>query len=76
MSMEKIISVVGAGHVSGIVKALESNEAIDLKEIEIIPPSSLVTILIGWGIPAVIIASILFIGYSKGLNEAGENALF
>lgn len=73
---EKVISVVGAGHISGIVKALESNKVIDLKEIEIIPPSSLVTKIIGWGIPAIIIASILFIGYSKGLNEAGDNALF
>jgi pheromone shutdown-related protein TraB len=73
---EKIVSVVGAGHVNGIVNALESNEEIDLKKIEVIPPSSPITKIIGWGIPVIIIASILFIGYSKGLNEAGDNALF
>jgi len=73
---EKIVSVVGAGHVNGIVHALESNEDIDLKKIEVIPPSSPITKIIGWGIPVVIIGSILFIGYSKGLNEAGDNALF
>jgi pheromone shutdown-related protein TraB len=73
---EKIVSVVGAGHVNGIIKSLESNDKIDLKTIEVIPKQSPVTKIIGWGIPAVIIASILFIGYSKGLNEAGDNALF
>jgi pheromone shutdown-related protein TraB len=73
---EKIVSVVGAGHVNGIVNALESNEEIDLKKIEVIPPSSPITKIIGWGIPIVIIGSILFIGYNKGLNEAGDNALF
>jgi pheromone shutdown-related protein TraB len=73
---EKIVSVVGAGHVRGIIKFLESNEKVDLKKIEIIPKPSPVMKIIGWGIPAIIIASILFIGYSKGLNEAGDNALF
>ncbi|MGB5528990.1 MAG: TraB/GumN family protein [Ignavibacteriaceae bacterium] len=72
----KIVSVVGAGHVKGIINVLENDEKIDLKEIEIIPNPSPVTKIIGWGIPAVIIASILFIGYSKGLSEAGDNALF
>lgn len=73
---EKIISIVGAGHVNGIIKSLESDDKIDLKEIEVIPKPSPVTKIIGWGIPAIIIGSILFIGYSKGLNEAGDNALF
>ncbi|MGB5288131.1 MAG: TraB/GumN family protein, partial [Ignavibacteriaceae bacterium] len=72
----KIVSVVGAGHVKGIINVLENDEKIDLKEIEIIPNPSPVTKIIGWGIPAIIIAPILFIGYSKGLSEAGDNALF
>lgn len=73
---QKIVSVVGAGHVKGIINVLESDEKIDLKEIEIIPKPSPVAKIIGWGIPAIIIASILFIGYSKGLSEAGDNAIF
>jgi pheromone shutdown-related protein TraB len=73
---EKIVSVVGAGHVNGIIKSLESNDRIDLKAIEIIPKPSPAAKIIGWGIPVIIIASILYIGYSKGLNEAGDNALF
>jgi pheromone shutdown-related protein TraB len=72
----KIVSVVGAGHVNGIVKVIEDNREIDLKEIEVIPPASPVAKIIGWGIPAIIIASIIYIGYSKGLAEAGDNALY
>ncbi|MBT8378531.1 MAG: TraB/GumN family protein [Ignavibacteria bacterium] len=73
---EKIVSVVGAGHVNGIVKALKNEEEVDLNKIEVIPPSSPILKIIGWGISAVIIGSIIFIGYSKGLSEAGDNALF
>jgi pheromone shutdown-related protein TraB len=73
---DKIVSVVGAGHVNGIIKALESEVIIDLKAIEVIPKPSPVAKIIGWGIPSIIIGSILFIGYSKGLSEAGDNALF
>ena len=60
----------------GIIKALDNNEQINIKEIEEIPKPSPVAKIIGWGIPAIIIASILFIGYSKGLSEAGDNAIF
>jgi len=73
---KKIVSVVGAGHVNGIVKFLESNDDIDLKSIEIIPEPSLASKLLGWGIPFIIIASIFYIGFSQGITEAGNNALF
>jgi pheromone shutdown-related protein TraB len=73
---DKIVSVVGAGHVNGIVNVLISNEEINLREIEVIPPPSPLLKIIGWGIPLIIIASILYIGYSKGLSEAGDNAIF
>jgi pheromone shutdown-related protein TraB len=72
----KIVSVVGAGHVNGILKSLKSDAEVNLKEIEEIPPPSPVAKIIGWGIPAIIIASIIYIGFNKGLTEAGDNALF
>ena len=73
---KKIVSVVGAGHVKGILKFLESNNEIDLKSIEIIPEPSLASKSLGWGIPLIIIASIFYIGFSQGITEAGNNALF
>lgn len=72
----KIVSVVGAGHMSGIKKLLLQNKTINLDEIEKIPASSPWVKIVGWTIPVVIILSILFIGYSKGFSEAGDNALF
>jgi pheromone shutdown-related protein TraB len=73
---KKIVSVVGAGHVKGIVKFLESNDDIDLKTIEIIPEPSFFSKIMGWSIPVIIIASIFYIGFSQGISEAGNNALF
>ena len=72
----KIVSVVGAGHVKGIVQALEGDKNINLNEIEIIPPPSFLAKIIGWSLPLIIVASIFYIGYSQGIREAGENILF
>ncbi|MBV6420019.1 MAG: hypothetical protein DAHOPDDO_01245 [Ignavibacteriaceae bacterium] len=73
---KKIVSVVGAGHVKGLKKFLESNEKVDLKNIETIPKPSLLNKILGWGIPFIIVASIFYIGFSQGISEAGSNALF
>jgi len=73
----KIVSIVGAGHVNGIVTNLKNNSRkVDLSEIEKIPPPSPVVKIVGWGIPVIILASIAYIGYNKGLSEAGGNALY
>ena len=73
---KKIVSVVGAGHVNGILSHLKNEKPIDLTEIEQIPPSKPIAKIIGWGIPAVIVGSIFYIGYAKGFSEAGNNAIF
>ncbi|KAA3618694.1 MAG: TraB family protein [Calditrichaeota bacterium] len=73
---EKIVAVVGAGHVSGIIQSLENHQPRDLAEIEIIPPVSPAWKWVGWGIPVLIIASIVYIGFQKGPEAAGDNALY
>lgn len=72
----KIVAVVGAGHVQGITEALEKHKTVDLEEIEQIPPMSPMWKWIGWGIPAIILGSIGYIGLTKGAAAAGDNALF
>ena len=72
----KIVAVVGAGHVNGIIEALESNREQDLEEIEVIPPPSKMVKIIGYGVPAIIIASLAYIGFTKGADVAGDNAIF
>lgn len=73
---KKIVSVVGAGHVNGIINHFNEDQNVKLDEIEQIPPASPAVKIIGWAIPAIIIGSIIYIGMSKGLTEAGDNALF
>lgn len=73
---KKIVSVVGAGHVKGIINHFNEDHNVELENIEEIPPSSPVVKIIGWAIPTIIIGSIIYIGMSKGLTEAGDNALF
>ncbi len=73
----KIVAVVGAGHIEGIKHILndESGE-IDLSAIEVIPSASTWMKWIGWLVPAIIVGSLLYIGFNKGLNEAGSNFLY
>jgi len=73
---KKIVAVVGAGHVEGLCKTLSGDEKVNLKEVEIIPPASPATKIIGWGIPTIILGSLVYIGLQKGAEAAGDNAIF
>ncbi|MDM8532161.1 TraB/GumN family protein [Anaerolineales bacterium HSG25] len=70
-----VVSVVGAGHVEGICHALRTRSNRDLSEVEKIPSTSPIWQVIGWGIPTIILGAIAYIGYSQGLNAAGENIM-
>ena len=73
---QKVVAVVGAGHVSGIKQALVENRQDDLTAIEQVPPPSPMGKIIGWGIPAIIIGAIAYIGITQGASAAGENLLY
>jgi pheromone shutdown-related protein TraB len=72
----KIVAVVGAGHVEGIRAMLGQPGDADLDAINTVPPVSGLWKWIGWGIPAVILASLAYIGFTKGAEVAGENLLY
>ncbi|MDM8528051.1 TraB/GumN family protein [Anaerolineales bacterium HSG24] len=72
---QRIVSVVGAGHVEGICHALRTRSERDLSEVEEIPQTSFLWKVVGWGIPVIILGAIAYIGYSQGLNAAGENVI-
>jgi pheromone shutdown-related protein TraB len=72
----RIVAVVGAGHVEGICRTLHGREQVDLEELESIQPVSPVWKAVGWSIPVLIVGSIAWIGWQKGLSAAGENLLF
>lgn len=73
---ERIVAVVGAGHISGIIKHLASDNSAEIAEISTIPPVSQTFKTLGWLIPLVIIGSIIAIGIQKGASVAGANLLF
>jgi pheromone shutdown-related protein TraB len=72
----RIVAVVGAGHVEGICRTLHGREPVVLEELESIPPVSPAWKAVGWSIPALIVGSITWIGWEKGLSAAGDNLLF
>jgi pheromone shutdown-related protein TraB len=72
----RLVVVVGAGHVAGIRSALEAGARVDLAELEEIPPVSPVFKVVGWGVPALILAGLAWIGVAKGAQAAGENLWF
>jgi pheromone shutdown-related protein TraB len=75
-SGKKLVAVVGAGHVEGMHKAILADREIDLDGINTVPPVSQSWKWLGWGIPALIIGSLVAIGYTQGPEAAGDNAAF
>jgi pheromone shutdown-related protein TraB len=73
---KRTVAVVGAGHVAGICKIIEQQVSVDLEELNYIPPVSPIWKMVGWSIPLLIIGSIAWIGWQKGADAAGDNALF
>ncbi len=72
----KVVSIVGAGHAAGIVEILEGKPDINLATIEDVPSPSPVGKILGWGIPALIISAIVYIGVTQGASAAGDNLLY
>ena len=73
---DRVVAVVGAGHVSGMLDALAHDERADLPALEEVPAGSGLWKWFGWGIPVVILGAILWIGLQQGAAAAGENLLF
>lgn len=55
---DKIVAVLGAAHVPGITKEIEKEH--DLQELTKLPPKSKTPKMIGWSIPVLILAVILY----------------
>ncbi len=73
---DRIVAVVGAGHMPGIQRTLKEQQPVNVEELDVIPPVSGAWKWVGWSIPAIIVGSIIYIGFEKGAIAAGENALF
>ena len=55
---KKVVAVLGAAHVPGITKEIHKEQ--DLAKLSAIPPKSVIPKIIGWAIPVLIVALIVF----------------
>lgn len=72
----RIVAVVGAGHLAGIEKAVPEDRGPQMDAIGMVPPASPVWKVLGWGVPAAIVAVIAAIAWKKGGDVAAESILF
>jgi pheromone shutdown-related protein TraB len=68
----KIVAVVGAGHVPGILAHWE--EPIDLAALEVLPPKGKSAGLIKWILPLAIVALLVY-GFTRGGVQAGADMI-
>jgi pheromone shutdown-related protein TraB len=73
---QKVVVVVGAGHVMGMRLALEQELAVDMAEITRIPEVPTLWKVLGWALPVLIFASISAIAVNKGMEAATDSALY
>lgn len=62
-----LVVVVGAGHLPGLSRRLETGRAIDTAPLLETPPPSRALYWLGWGIPLLILGALAGIGVSQGL---------
>ncbi len=73
---DKVVAVVGAGHMRGIASIIEEDKELPSEEsISIIPKGAPIWKIIGWAIPIAIIASIIAVGVHAGAEKAGALSL-
>ncbi len=73
---KRVVAIVGAGHIEGMIASFATSNAHRLTEISRIPPVSKGYAIAGWTIPVLIIGALLTIGLQKGAAVAGENLVF
>jgi len=69
---EKVVAVVGAGHVPGIKKHWKT--PVDLDELNVVPPAGPWKHLIKWGLPLLIVA-IFAVGFFRAGPAAGAHMI-
>ncbi len=75
-SGQRIVAIVGAGHMEGIKREILQDNSELMEGISTFPPLSKGWKTVGWSIPAIIVLSLILIGFRQGASEAGANALY
>ena len=73
---QRVVAVVGAGHLEGIQRGLLDDEEVDLERLTEVPPVSPLWKVAGWGVPVVILFALGWIGMTQGAEKVGEDLVF
>ncbi len=73
---DKVVAVVGAGHVQGMSEHLREDRKADVEKLEELPPPSHFWRNVGIAIPLLIIGSLVYIGRTKGFDKAMDDLWF
>jgi len=69
---QRLVAVVGAGHLEGIRRVISEDHSAEMAEIDTIPPVRGIWKVAGWSLPVLIVLSIALIGLQKGAGAAGD----
>lgn len=67
---ERVVAIIGAGHLNGVKSYLSSEQ--DLKALEDIPPTGVIYRLLGWVIPALFVGLVVYGFVSVGAGASFE----
>jgi pheromone shutdown-related protein TraB len=73
---QRIVAVVGAGHIQGILAALKEDRSNQMAEINMIPPVSPLLKAAGWAITVLLIALFIGVAWRKGGAVAGDSLIY
>ena len=73
---QRVVAVVGAGHVAGIRQALDEGRPADLEALSTIPRVPTYMKAIGWAVPTLVLCALAAVGVRHGLHAVGANVIF
>jgi len=72
----RLVAVVGAGHLEGIKRLIQQDNSTQMAAISSIPPGGATGKFLAWGVPALILLSLLLIGLRQGVDAFAANAVY
>ena len=73
---ERVVAVVGAGHLDGIVRRMAEDNSAALEEIGTVAPVGRGWKIAAWLIPSGIVAALVATGFRHGAEQFGANTLY
>jgi len=71
----RVVAVVGAGHVEGMVAHLGDADAVDLEALSVIPPPSRLSRALQWLVPGLLLA-LFYVGYQQTAGRSLEELVW